>query len=208
MPVNLERRALVALGLLWLGGVRAFASIDVTGLWSDTVRTGENEVTGDQMLFTTTEVMLINGILVDFKCEIDGSKMKLTAERQGLSEEYDFEVDGNKMLMTFVDTTKGPVTRVMTRRGQPRPGAHPIVGEWTWPLLGTLRCVQRFSLTGDAQFAIPFEVQKGAYRIEGETLHIELARQLPRVLTVRREGNMLTTLDETRKETRFVKFEY
>jgi hypothetical protein len=35
MPVNMQRRALVALGMLWLGGVPAVAAddVDVRGVW-------------------------------------------------------------------------------------------------------------------------------------------------------------------------------
>src|SRR5262245_26560803 len=133
MPVNMQRRALIGLGLLWLGGAPAFAATDVTGLWSAAIRTGKGGVTGDQMVFTPTEVILTNGILADATYEIDETKLTMTPvdKRHGPPQVCEFEVEANTMTMTFADGK----SRLMTRLGAPHEGAHPMIGDWTWPLL-------------------------------------------------------------------------
>ena len=81
MPVNIERRAFVALGLLWLSGVRAHASTDLTGIWSAVVRTRGG--LGAQMIFTATEAISTFGALVDFNYKIDGTLIKMTSMEPG-----------------------------------------------------------------------------------------------------------------------------
>ena len=141
MPVNMERRALIGLGLLWLGGVRAFAATDVTGVWSATVETKEGTLVGEQMVFTATDAIWVDGVLAEGTYEIDGNKIKVTPvdERLGPPEVSEFKIEGDKMFVT----TSEAKTRVMTRRGQPYQGAHPIVGDWSLPFLGSMRFVER-----------------------------------------------------------------
>jgi len=163
-------------------------------------------VVGEQMVFTATDAIFIDGVLIDATYRIGGTKMTVTPvdERFGPPEVAEFKIEGDKMTVTSSEAK----TRVLTRRGQPYPGAHPVVGDWTWPFLGSIRFVERFSRNGNAQFGMVFGMQKAAYRVEGDTIRIEFTSKLERELRFRREGNVLTTWDETGKETRFVKFEY
>jgi hypothetical protein len=208
VPVNMERRALVALGLLWLGGVPAFAAvdIDVTGLWSAAVRTGKEGAGGDQMIFTSRNATLTDGLLFDATYAIDGDKITMTPmdERHGPPAVHEFKLERNKMTIIAADGKR----RVLTRVGKIRFGADPIIGDWSGPFLGNWRLVQRFSRNGATQVALPFETDKGPYRIAGDTMHIELVGKPALALTVRREGNQLITRNADGKETRFVKFEY
>jgi hypothetical protein len=209
MPVDIKRRALIGLGLMWLGGVRAFAAgaaVDVIGVWSTLARTGKHGESGDQMIITGREAILTESILFDSRYEIDGTKIKMTPmdERHGPPEAFEFTVEGNRMTTVAADAKP----RVMTRVHAPYKGAHPIVGDWTFPLLLTWNFTQRFSRRGAAQLALPLEMDKGPYRLEGETMHIALARKPPLALTVRREGNLLITRGADGKETRYARFEY
>src|SRR5690242_7372111 len=88
MAVNLQRRALLGLGLLWLGGVRAYAAneeLDIRGVWSSVLRTGKLDADGDQMIFTSSNATLTNGLLLDGTYTIDGNRITLTPkdERHG-----------------------------------------------------------------------------------------------------------------------------
>ncbi len=209
MPVDLERRALIGLGLMWLSGARADAARaarDVTGVWSAEVRTGRKGESGEQMIVTAGGVILTEGVLIDSRYEIDGTRITMTPvdERLGPPEEFEFTVESDTMTMVSADAK----SRVMTRVHPPYEGAHPVVGEWTWPLLVTWNLVQRFSRKGAAQFVLPLEMDKGPYRMEGDTMHIRVARKPPFALTVRREGNLLITRNADGKETRFVRFDY
>jgi hypothetical protein len=205
MPVNMERRALIALGLLWLSGVRAVAAIDVTGLWSAAIRTRGG--LGNQMTFTETEATSTFGALVDFKCEISGNTIKVTSLESrdpspGMTQE--FKIEGDTLTMTLADGTP----QIMTRVGAPHRDAHPIVGDWTFPHQTGVPAVQRFSGKGTMQLSVPFQTLKGPYRIEGETMHIQFAGAPAVAVTVQREGNRLTTRDDKGKVIEFVKFEY
>src|SRR5262245_36736220 len=104
MLVDMQRRALVALGMLWLGGVRAFAAVDVTGIWSAAVRTRGG--LGAQMMFTATDAISTFGALVDFKYVLDGTLIKMTsmqprdqAPAETISQE--FKIEGDKMTLIF-----------------------------------------------------------------------------------------------------------
>src|SRR5262249_20831193 len=162
-------------------------------------------VVKEQMIFTTTDVIVVDGVAVDATYEIDGTQLtvKPVNDRIGPPEVSEFKIEGNKMSVTNSEAK----TRVVTRRGQPYQDAHPIVGDWIMPFLGSMRFVERYSRKGNAQFGMLFGAQKGTYRIEGETMRIEFGR-LEREFRFRLEDNVLTTWDETGKETGFVKFEY
>jgi hypothetical protein len=209
MPVNMERRALLALGLLWLGGVRAIAApaaIDVTGLWSAAVRTRGG--LGAQMTFTETEATSTFGALVDFKYEISGNLIKMTSmeprDPQNAEMTQEFKIEGDTMTVTFGNGA----SQIMTRVGAPHRDAHPIVGDWAYQHQTGVPAVQRFSSKGIMQLSAPFVTYKGPYRIEGETMHIQFAGVPAVAITVQREGNRLTTRDEKGKVIGFVKFEY
>src|SRR6266545_996090 len=208
MPVNMERRALIALGLLWLGGVRAVAAIDVTGLWSAAVRSRGG--LGYQLTFTATEAALTFGALIDLKYEIAGNKIKMTSggpDGPPLSSliAREFTIDGDKLTIDQGDA--GP-PMVMTRVGVAHAGAHPIVGDWTYMHKTGVPAVQRYGRGDDAQLSVPFETSKGPYRIEGETMHVQLDGRQPLALKIKREGNMLTTTERSGKDVTYVKFEY
>ena len=207
MPVNVERRALLAFGLLWLGGVRALAApaLDVIGLWSSVVRTRGG--LGSQIEFTATEATSTFGALVDSKYEISGSLLKLTSaepgsQSPGMSQE--FKIEGDKLTVTLADGSP----QVMTRVGTPHRDAHPIVGDWTFQHQTGVPAVQRFSSKGVMQLSVPFQTHKGPYRLDGETMHIEFVGVPLIVLTVQREGNRLDTRDDKGKTISFIKFEY
>jgi hypothetical protein len=214
MPVNMQRRALVALGMLWLGGVPAFAAdnVDVRGVWSSLERTGEGGASGEQMIFTSRFVTLTEGILLDSTYAIDGDKITITPrdERLGLPQTGEFKVAGNRMRLSLI----GARPRIMTRVGKILYGSDPIVGEWTWPLLGDIAFVQRFSRNGASQLALPLDIDRGVYSITGDTMELDvirnrnIAKSRVFTLTVKREGNLLVTRDANGREKQFVKFEY
>jgi hypothetical protein len=215
MPVNVQRRALVALGMLWLGGVPAFAAedVDVRGVWSSLTRTGEGGISGEQMIFTSKFVTITEGILLDSTYAIDGDKITITPrdERLGAPQAGEFRVAGNRMRLDLA----GARPRIMTRAGKILYGSDPIVGDWTWPFLSQdWRFVQRFSRNGTSQLALPFDTDRGIYSIAGDTMDLDLIRNrdLARTravrLTVKREGNLLVTRDADGQEKQFVRFEY
>jgi hypothetical protein len=218
MPINMERRALVALGLLWLGGVPAMAAqaaadVDVRGVWSSLERTGEGGISGEQMIFTSKFATLTEGILMDASYRVEDNRIEVTPrdERHGTAQIGEFRIAGNTMRM-FLD---GARPRIMTRAGKILFGSDPIVGEWSWPFLSKdWRFVQRFSRNGASQLALPLDIDRGVYSITGDTMELDvirnrdLAKSRAFTLTVRREGNLLTTRDADGVEKRFVKFEY
>ena len=205
MPVNIERRAFVALGLLWLSGVRAQASTDLAGIWSAVVRTRGG--LGAQMIFTATEAISTFGALVDFSYKIEGTLIKMTSMEPGAMPvvmAQEFKIDGNTLTIT---SSAGPAV-VMTRVGQPLPDADPIVGDWSFTHQTGVPAVQRFSRTGVTQLSVPFKTSKGPYRITGDTLHLAFEGAPATTFTVTRDGDRLTARDAQGREIRFVKFEY
>jgi hypothetical protein len=215
VPVNLDRRAFVGLGLLWLGSVNARAAtddIDVTGIWSSVIRTDEADLTGEQMIFTSRNATLTKGLIIDSTYAVEGSRLTITPrdERHGAAEVWDFKIAGDKMLM------RGPhlARRLMTRVGKGRFGADPIVGNWIIEIGFGLQIGQRFSRNGVAQQVLPVTVDRGPYRMIGETMHLALVRGADTAaakkvtLTVKRQGNLLITRGQDGNEKRFVKFEY
>jgi hypothetical protein len=207
MPVNIERRAFVALGLLWLSGVRAHASIDLAGIWSAVARTRGG--LGAQMIFTATDATSTFGALVDFKYELDGTLIKMTSmepanQSPPASMTQEFRIDGN----TLTVTSATGVSLVMTRVGAPHRDAHPIVGDWSFTHQTGAPAVQRFSRNGVSQLSVPFKTDKGPYRITDDTLHLAFDGRPALTLTVKRDGDRLITRDAQGREIRFVKFEY
>jgi len=206
--VNVERRALVALGLLWLGGVRAVAATDVTGMWSAAVRSRGG--LGQQVTFTATEVTQTFGALIDLHYEIDGSKIKTRMEGSaGPPMERligrEFTIDGDKLT---IDQGEAAPPLVMTRVGTPHPGAHPIAGDWTFTHQTGAPAIQRYGRNGNAQLSVPFETRRGPYRIDGDIMHIQLEGVGALAFTIKREDNTLTTRDANGKDVKYVKFEY
>src|SRR5262249_31152420 len=164
----------------------------------------DRTVVGEQMILTATDIIFVDGVMVEGTYQVDGNKITVTPadERFGPPEVSEFKIEGDKMFVT----TSEAKTRVMTRRGHPYQDVHPIVGEWLLPFRGSMRFVERLSRKGNAQFGMIFTTHKAAYRVEGETIRIEFPSRLERELRFRLEGEVLTTWDETGKETRFVKF--
>src|SRR5262245_26954352 len=102
VAVNVNRRAFVGLGLAWLARARAYAAddIDIRGVWSSLVRTGKLDTTGDQMIFTSSNATLINGMLVvDGTYTIDGNRITITPRdaRHGPVQAFEFKIVGNKL---------------------------------------------------------------------------------------------------------------
>ena len=176
MPVNMERRALLALGLLWLGGVRAVAAaaIDVTGMWSAAVRSRGG--LGYQLTFTGTEVAMTFGALIDLKYEIAEDKIKIKTSRPGRSPMSpligrEFTIDGDTLT---IERRRPP--QVMTRIGAPHPGAHPIVGDWTYTHQTGVPAIQRFTrkharsalgAVRHTQGSLPHRGRDDARRVQG-----------------------------------------
>jgi len=211
MAVNLQRRALLGLGLLWVSGVPAFAGVDVAGVWSTIERRGSDGTSGDQMVFAGRHaIYLIDAGILDATYAVDGNTLALTPldERHGPTHRYEFKIEGNKLTVL----EEGAKPRVMTRVTKKRhPNADPIVGKWTWPILGVgeWRAVQRFARSGDTQIVVPpIDIDSGSYHVTGDTLELELPRQGTLTFTVRREGNLLITRNANGVETKFAKFVY
>jgi hypothetical protein len=209
MPVNMERRALLAFGLLWLGGVRAIAAptaVDVAGLWSAEARSRGG--LGWQMLCEGTELTLTFGALIDLTYEIDGNTIKMfiaNANEPPTLIAQPFTIEGD--MLTIAQGAAGPPL-VMKRVGAPHQGAHPIVGDWSYKHQTGAQAIQRFGRGKRAQLSVQIDSHKSPYRVEGETLHMESKDGAPVVLTIKREGNVLTTRDASGKEFRYIRFEY
>lgn len=200
MPVNLERRALVALGLLWLGGVRAGAAVDVTGVWSEPARGGGRDQM--QMVFTPTHATLISGMLFDATYEIDASKIKLVFAPLPETHVFDFTIAEDTLTVISAEGKSDHLTRI----GAPHHDAHPIVGDWAPRVAGKLQFAYRFSRLGLMQSVLSFTTSTRPYRIEGERIHFDGKPSLTR--KIRREGNVLITQNATGKDVKLVKFEY
>lgn len=207
MPANIDRRAFVALGLLWLSGVRAYAALDLTGIWSAEARTRGG--LGAQFTFTATEATSTFGALVDFKYEIAGNLITMTSMEPARQTPpapmtQEFKIEDNTLTVIMA----GGPPQIMTRVGAPHRDADPIVGDWGFVHPTGVQAVQRFSRTGITQLSVPFKTDKGPYRLTDDTVHIQFDGVPALTLKVRREGNLLITQNTQGREIRFVKFEY
>jgi hypothetical protein len=211
MHTDMQRRAFLAFALLCLGGRRAFATQttdDLTGIWSAQVRTKGG--LGAQMTFTAAgDITSTFGALVDFKYEIDGSRLKLTSLNPNDPQPptpviQDFTIDGDTLRVV----TGGGAAQVMTRVGAPYGDAHPIIGDWTFTHSTGQPAWTRYARSGITQLTIPFQTIKGTYRVADGMLHIQFDGKPPLALTIKRDGDVLTTTDRNGKDIRFVKFNY
>ena len=116
----------------------------------------------------------------------------------------EFAIDGDKLTIGHAGT---PV-QVMVRVGTPYPGAQPIVGDWNFTHDTGQPAVARYSRAAIAQLSVRFKTYNGSYRVAGATLHIEFDGLAPLALSIRRDGDLLTTTDANGKEIRFVKFNH
>ena len=209
MAIDLHRRALLGLGLLWVSGMPAFAGVDVAGVWSAIERGGRSGLSGDQMVFAGGghAIYLADATMLDATYAIEGNTLAVIPdESYGPTQRREFKIEDNKLILIG----DGSKPQVMTRAAKkPYPDAHPIVGEWTWPILGNWRAVQRFARSGVTQLVLPpIDIDRGSYRITGDKLELELPRKGTLTLMVRREGNVLITRKADGEETRFAKFVY
>jgi hypothetical protein len=208
----MQRRAFLAFALLCLGGRRAFAAPqatdDVTGVWSAQVRTKGG--LGSQHIFTAAgDITSTFGALVDFRYEIDGSRLKLTSLNPGDPQPptpviQDFTIDGNTLTVVI----GGAPAQTMTRVGAPYGDAHPIIGDWSFTHYTGQPAWARYARTGITQLTVPFQTFKGTYRVADGMMHIQFAGIPPIALTIKRDGDVLTTTDHNGKDIRFVKFDY
>lgn len=208
MPMDIQRRAILALATICLAGFHAGAEEDLTGIWSAEQRTKGG--LGAQIVFTPTEAVSTFGALIDLKYEIDGNLFKLIYLTPSAppSEKLigrEFTIEGDKL--TIAQGDAGPPL-VMTRVGPPHLGAHPIVGDWTYPHPAGAPALQRFSRSGAAQLSVVMQTVRGPYSVANDTLEMRFEGRPPVTLTIKREGNILITTDAKGRVIRHVKFEY
>src|SRR5262249_99537 len=169
MAIDLHRRALLGLGLLWVSGVPAIAGVDVAGVWSAIERGGSSGLSGDQMIFAggSHAIYLANATMLDATYAIEGNTLALIPHQSYWPPQRGKLKMGKNKLIRMGDGSK---TEIMTPPAKkPYPDAHPIIGEWTWPIFGRWHAVQRFARSSATQLVLPpIDIDRGSYRITGD----------------------------------------
>jgi hypothetical protein len=98
--------------------------------------------------------------------------------------------------------------QLMKRVGQPFPGAHPIVGEWSFKHYSGGIAYMRFGRTGIVQLSVPFETATGTWLTEGAKLTTQLKDRKPVTGPWRLEKGLLLFREDGEKEVKFRRFEY
>jgi hypothetical protein len=207
--MNVHRRVFLALALTLASVTGASAADDLTGIWS--AQTRSKGGLGFQWVFSDNgKVALTFGALVDFKYMTNADTITLTpatgAPATGEVMTEPFAIDGNRMMQI---QPPGVETH-LERRGPSYPGAHPIVGDWTYPHPSGPTALARYSREGVFQLSVPFKTLEGTYRITGNLLEVELPERGPMTFEVKRDGRtlVLTERGGNNKVTMYTKFEY
>jgi hypothetical protein len=205
MRVRIGRRTILAVALLFGSAIRADAAEDLIGIWSAEARTRGG--LGGQIIFTATEAISTFGALIDFKYEIAGNRIRFVQDpaRPEASPLMEFTIAGDQL--TLAQGLDGRPL-VMTRTGAPFAGAHPIVGDWTYPHPAGAPAIQRFARNGAAQLRVVMQTVKGPYRTEKDSVTLQFQGRPPVKASFRREGNVLTLTNPDGKAFRYSKFEY
>src|SRR5436190_23754601 len=87
-------------------------------------------------------------------------------------------------------------------------GAHPIVGDWTYTHYTGGLALMRYSRTGIVQLAVPSITVNGTYRLNQNSVVIELQSKKPTSSKFKKTDNSLVLTDNENRESKFVRFDY
>ncbi len=199
---------LLALVLLACLAAPAALAEELVGLWSGTARSRGG--LAPQWIFAPSGVATRSyGAVVDYRYGIQGSRLSLTTldENQKPTAEVttqDFTLIGDSLTM---NPTKPEGRQLMKRVGQPFPGTHPIVGEWSFKHFSGGMAYMRFGRTGLAQLSIPFETAAGSWVADGLRLTTQLKDAKPVAANFRLEKGVLEFRDDG-KDAKFRRFDF
>jgi hypothetical protein len=201
-------RAFAAL-LLATASFIATAAEPLAGMWSATARTRGG--LASQWVFAPNGVATrTSGALVDYRYGIQGARLSLTEldENHAPTSKVttqDFTLLGDTLTM---NPARPEGRQLMKRVGQPFPGAHPIVGEWSFKHYSGGIAYMRFGRTGIVQLSVPFETATGTWLTEGAKLTTQLKDRKPVTGPWRLEKGLLLFREDGEKEVKFRRFEY
>jgi hypothetical protein len=202
-------RILLVVGQVLAGSGPVFADGDVVGIWSSAARTKGG--LGPQLVLAQDgNAIHTFGALVDFRYEIQGNQITMTllGSDRSLTKEVsvdEFAIDGDMLTLNPQSPER---KQVMKRAGRPYPGAHPIVGDWTYTHYTGGPALMRYSRTGIVQLSVPFQTSTGTYQVSGSTLALTLRDQKPVSRQFRRDRDALLLIDGKGQESSYLKFEY
>ncbi len=179
------------------------------GLWSATARTRGG--LASQWVFAPNGVATRTfGALVDYRYGILGARLSLTEldENHAPTSKVttqDFTLLGDALTM---NPTKPEGRQLMKRVGQPFPGTHPIVGEWSFKHYSGGIAYMRFGRSGLVQLSVPFETAVGTWVTDGARLTTKLKDGKPVTGPWRIEKGFLLFREDGEKEGRYRRFEY
>ena len=207
--MNALGRLSILICLTPFSGSAAVADDDVVGMWSSSSRTKGG--LGPQWIFADDgHVTQTFGALVDFRYEINGTKIKMTLLGPDRSETK--EVSTQEVSIDGDTLTENPRTpdrkQIMKRTGKPYKGSHPIIGEWTYKHYTGGPALMRYSRAGVVQLSVPFQTLRGTYRANQGTLIITQTDQKSSSYKFKREGDSLVLTDSEGKESKFIRFAY
>jgi hypothetical protein len=201
-------RAFAALLLAALS-FTAQAAESLSGMWSAMSRTRGG--LASQWVFAPNGVATRTfGALVDYRYGIQGARLSLTEldENHAPTSKVttqDFTLLGDTLTM---NPTRPEGRQLMKRVGQPFPGAHPIVGEWSFKHYSGGIAYMRFGRTGIVQLSVPFETATGTWLTDGAKLTTKLKDRKPVTGTWRLEKGLLLFREDGEKEGKYRRFEY
>lgn len=185
------------------------AAETLAGMWSATARTRGG--LASQWVFAPNGVATrTSGALVDYRYGIQGARLSLTEldENHAPTSKVttqDFTLLGDTLTM---NPTRPEGRQLMKRVGQPFPGAHPIVGEWSFKHFSGGIAYMRFGRTGIVQMSVPFETATGTWATDGARLTTQLKDRKPVKSPWRIEKGLLLFMEDGEKEAKYRRFAY
>lgn len=161
------------------------ADDNVAGIWSSISRTKGG--LGSQWTFGRDGGAVYTfGAVVDFRYEINGSKVKMTfVQPDGTaasdSSTQTFLIEGETLTMNpdspacAPSTSRsGPCQRQQMTRTRASPVKNGLVGEWTYKHYTGGPAFMRYLPNGAAQLVVPMRTTEGTYQLESAKGHITL----------------------------------
>lgn len=185
------------------------AADTLTGMWSATARTRGGLAA--QWVFAPNGVATRTfGALVDYRYGIQGARLSLTEldENHAPTSKVttqDFTLLGDTLTM---NPTKPEGRQLMKRVGQPFPGTHPIVGEWSFKHYSGGIAYMRFGRAGIVQLSVPFETASGTWAVDGAKLTTQLKDRKPVAGPWRIEKGTLHFREDGDKDGRYRAFDF
>jgi hypothetical protein len=153
----------------------------IVGKWAADHRTDGG--LGNVLLFNQDRSMVSTfGALVDFRYEADGKTLKTTFQNppkdgkpsEPTVQEEPYEIVDDKLIIN-PDDPKAREER--TRVGQPKPGANPIVGVWSFKHYTGVPATWQYTTSGLAQLDVPMQTMKGHYEFRDDELTVDIDGQ-------------------------------